>query len=320
MYPIGNDLTKSYRCRTPATNLHLEWIYGYSNDIRSSVQYISSGEIAYPAASSAVVYDIVDHSQRFFMDHVDAVLCMAVSPSGNIIATAERGKKPRICIWDPNGSTAVDKPAAKVLDAPIAETSMTQICCIRGFHNSGVGQLSWAPNEKSLISVGLDKYHQVAVYTWKTKALQGCPILEFAHASSIPKVLACHFTNNDEFVTCGIKHIYFWHRVSSLAEPVQVFQRKKGCLGKKAKMQTFVSLSSINDATLAGTIRGDIYVWNGRSCTKILHAHAECVNSIYSFGHAFVSGGKDGKVRIWSQKYESGAQFDVQGTVFSKCF
>ena len=304
----------------PDASLHLEWIYGYSNEFRSNIGYLESGEIVYPAAAACIVYDITDHTQRFYLEHTNLITCMAINPSGSFVATGERGLKPRICIWDPNGTSICEEAKAiNSLESSPAETSMITLCVIRGLHSRGIGQLCWSPNERSLLSVGLDTKHRIAVYTWPDKSITGPPVLEFAHISTDSKVLACQFVNSNEFVTCGTKHIFFWNRApyssnndDENSNYVQAFYKKKGCLGRKAKLQSFVSLTTLDENVISGTIRGDIYVWQGRNCIKVIRGHGQSVTSLYSFGHGFVTGGKDGKVRVWSRKLDPGAQFDVQ--------
>lgn len=315
-------MDSTQHCNSPPdVSLHLEWIYGYSNAFRNNVGYLETGEIIYAAAASCVVYDIAAHSQRFCLEHTNLITCMSINPSRTFVATGERGLLPRICIWDPTGVAASRDEGVGAIDAPVAETNMKVLCTIRGFHRRGIGHLAWSPTEKSLLTVGLDMQHRLAVYTWPDKTLQGPPILEFAQATTELKVLACQYINANDFATCGMKHMFFWNRasVSSNNEEegecrVQTFYKKKGCLGRKAKLQSFVSLTCLNDQLISGTIRGDIYIWEGRNCIQTIRGHGQSVTSLHSFGHGFVSGGKDGKIRIWSRSMDPGAQFDVSGT------
>jgi len=58
------------------------------------------GSIVYHAAALGIVYDPVNHTQRFFKEHIDDVTAIAFSPDKRLIATGEVGPRCSICIWD----------------------------------------------------------------------------------------------------------------------------------------------------------------------------------------------------------------------------
>ena len=63
---------------------------------------------------------------------------------------------------------------------------------------------------------------------------------------------------------------------------------------------------------ISGTMSGHLYVWDGRNCVKTLKAHDKGVNCMYHCSHGLITGGRDGKVRLWSvPNIEPGAVFDV---------
>ncbi len=47
-----------------------------------------------------MVLDPDANTQRFFKEHTDDVLCIAVHPGGRWIATGAKGKSPKIHVWD----------------------------------------------------------------------------------------------------------------------------------------------------------------------------------------------------------------------------
>lgn len=40
------------------------------------------------------------HHQRFFVGHYDDVLCVAIHPNRNIVASGQCGKPPCVMVWD----------------------------------------------------------------------------------------------------------------------------------------------------------------------------------------------------------------------------
>jgi WD40 repeat protein len=73
--------------------------------------FLADGSIAYHAAALGIVYDPVNHAQRFFKEHIDDVTAIAFSPDRRLIATGEVGPKCSICIWD--GITMLPKHTLK---------------------------------------------------------------------------------------------------------------------------------------------------------------------------------------------------------------
>ena len=59
----------------PDSQLRLEWVYGYrGHQCRSNLYYTASGEIVYFVAGVAVVYNIAEGKQRFFLSHSDDII------------------------------------------------------------------------------------------------------------------------------------------------------------------------------------------------------------------------------------------------------
>ncbi|OQR90411.1 microtubule-associated protein [Thraustotheca clavata] len=274
-------------------SLELDWIYGMNSSLRQCLNYISTNEIMYPAASVIVLYDHIEHKQRYSYYHSDMVLSIAVHPNRQIIASGERGLRPHICIWD--------------------STNMNLLSTIRNFHTRGIAHLAWTPDNRSLISIGMDTFHSVAIYQWPSEnAIHGLPQLIHTERTSRYHVLALHPVTPKLFITCGQRHVTFWAQESPETSPDIAFTSFPGVLGKKARMQTLMSATSVTEKLiLTGTVRGEIWLWEGRNVIKVVYAHASAVNVLHSYGGGVLSGGKDGKIRIWSKRMEPGAQFDI---------
>lgn len=150
----------------PHASLTLQYVHGYAGQkSRNNVFYLKhetmgSGAIVYHVAGVGIVRstDSKNAKQRYAFHHTDDILCMAlgedISKDGkynDVVATGEVGKKPKICVWQPN-------------------VNMDLLVSLRGFHQGGVTQLCFSREKKDddgrtnkyLISLGLDEYHSVA--------------------------------------------------------------------------------------------------------------------------------------------------------------
>ena len=52
---------------------------------------MQSGEIVFHIAAVGVVYNKQTHSQRFYLGHDDDILCLAIHPMKDVIATGQVG-------------------------------------------------------------------------------------------------------------------------------------------------------------------------------------------------------------------------------------
>jgi WD40 repeat protein len=85
----------------PPSQLRLEWVYGYrGNQCRNNLFYNADGEAVYFAAGIGVVHDVAQKKQRFFKGQSDDILCLALHPNKELVATGQIGKDPYICIWN----------------------------------------------------------------------------------------------------------------------------------------------------------------------------------------------------------------------------
>jgi WD40 repeat protein len=165
----------------PSHNVQLDWVYGYNaHSSKMNLFYSAKGALIYPAGSICIIHDSGAKTQNFFNVHTDVVICLKLyhTPEGNtIVASGECGQRPTIHIWE-------------------AETRNV-LSSLKGFHRNGVMQVDFSPDRTKLATLGMDTYHSIAVYLWRT----GERI--FASRSTFEKVLDIRFISDELFATCG---------------------------------------------------------------------------------------------------------------------
>ena len=68
--------------RAPDSQLRLEWVFGYrGHQCRNNLLYTATNEIVYFVAGVGIIYNIREHSQRFFLGHDDDIIRFAADNS-----------------------------------------------------------------------------------------------------------------------------------------------------------------------------------------------------------------------------------------------
>uniref|UniRef100_A0AAY4ASC1 Echinoderm microtubule-associated protein-like 6 n=1 Tax=Denticeps clupeoides TaxID=299321 RepID=A0AAY4ASC1_9TELE len=265
------------RQKAPDEGLRLQFIHGYRGcDCRNNLFYTQTGEVVYHVAAVGVVYNRQQHAQRFYLGHDDDILSLSVHPLKDYVATGQVGRDPAIHVWDVQ--------------------TLKCLSLLRGQHQRGVCALEFTADGKSLVSVGIDEGHCIAIWDWK----KGEKIAKArGHKDKIFVVKGNPF-RMDKLVTVGIKHIKFWQHTGG------GLTFKRGIFGNLGKQETMMSVcyGRAEDLTFSGATTGDVYVWKDTTLMKTIKAHDGPVFAMCSLDKGFVTGGKDGVVELWDDMFE----------------
>jgi|UniRef100_A0A7S4LG85 microtubule-associated protein-like 6 len=270
----------------PSVKLELEHVYGYrARTCRNNVYWIDDNTIVYFAAAVGIVHKISNNTQQFFFGHSDDIVSLDYHKKRGLVATGQLGKDPKICVWD--------------------VYSMEQVHCFSGYHQRAVVDVSFSADGSRLASVGLDDDHSVAVYNIDSGAM-------VAEAKGGDRRIlsvcwnTCRDANgNTDFITVGRKHIQFWQLEGTRLE------YKKGILGRKGEIQTFLTAACTSDGAVVGTQDGSMYFFRRNKLRRIVQAHNGMIYSLKFEGQMLFSGGRDGLLTMWSPNGSKVASFDL---------
>ena len=278
----------------PNSQLELEWIHGYSDTFTDNVRYTARGEICYHAANIGVIFDTKKRQQRFFNEHSGHILSFTLHPDGTKVATGEEHETPNIIVWDIN--------------------TLNSVSIMKGFHKGCVSHLSFNDQGTKLVSIGgqEDGEKYLAIYDWKRSTR--------LYSSSLydSRVKDLCFGKDDIIAACGVNHVYFWSKEG------RYYTVKPGIFGK-CLVETQTSIEFVGDNTLTGTISGNLNVWKGRNCVKVIKAHKGSIDVIHVSQRAVITGGEDAKIRIWTLSLNKGGVLDISsltrlpGSIRSLC-
>uniref|UniRef100_A0A3Q2VUR1 EMAP like 6 n=1 Tax=Haplochromis burtoni TaxID=8153 RepID=A0A3Q2VUR1_HAPBU len=262
------------RQKAPEEGLRLQFVHYRGFDCRNNLFYSQAGEVVYHVAAVAVVYNRLQHSQRFYLGHDDDILSLAVHPLKDYVASAQQvGRDPAIHVWDIQ--------------------TLKCLSLLKGHHSRGVCALEFTDG-KSLISVGFDEFHSIIIWDWK----KGERLAKAGHKDKIFVVKSNPF-RMDKLVTVGMKHIKFWQHSGGLTF-------KRGIFGNLGKQETMMSAcyGRSEDLVFSGATNGDVYIWRDTMLIKTIKAHDGPVFAMCSLDKGFVTGGKDGIVELWDDMFE----------------
>lgn len=221
-------------CVCTYTSSHSTSYRGY--DCRNNLYYLTNGDVVYHIAALGIVYSTTTHKQKYYGGHSDDILCLALHPTRDFVATGQVGRDPPIHIWN-----AVTMEPISVLKGEhfrgicaldfsgvwgwvgvlvymhtyvhlCAYSCMYTCICLLVCQSVGVSPSHAPPygassgDGKKLASVGLDDDHVIVVWDWRKGEKMATTR---GHKDKI-FVVRWSPSSSDQLITVGVKHIKFW--------------------------------------------------------------------------------------------------------------
>ncbi|RLN91111.1 hypothetical protein BBJ28_00011668, partial [Nothophytophthora sp. Chile5] len=259
--------------------IELEHTIGFSA-VPNAIHYHPSGrDYVYPAGGSVLLTSFQDaHSQLFLRGHLGHVSCIAMSRSGRLLASGERGRSADVLVWD---------YAARRLLFRLSE------------HDAGIAALAFSDDERLLCSVGSPE-DGPRLYVWDAQTGNICA----THQKMANIVTAIAFggmardvkrrdTINYQFATVGHRLLLLWVLNPATGELMQ--NKIEQTL---VRDYTSVQFSPDRETLVAGSSSGDFCVVGvkTRQLLKTVPACSCGVNAVLYFDGGLLVGGGDGSV------------------------
>jgi len=287
--PLPNDPTP------PDQSLELEWVYGYRcHDARSNLVLNSEGNLIYPVAGIVVKYDPNEHTQVFFMEHNDDVICLSQHPiDSNIVVTGQvativdrRGTDPHICIWNSETNQHWKLPEA---------------------HKRAVRTVCFSPCGKMVASVGGDDKFSCRVWEWESETLLAS--LETSNS----KIFHSKWNpvNTKEFALVGDKVLWFMDFQD------ESLTKSRASFDNHDREVFFALCFSPKGFLLTAGKSGKVFVWVGRQIRATRQVHDRAIYALEMVEDTIISGGRDGFIRVLDKKMNVIRECKLQGRVRS---
>ncbi|TMW68430.1 hypothetical protein Poli38472_005898 [Pythium oligandrum] len=265
--------------------IELEHTIGFSA-IPNAIFYHPSGhDYLYAAGGSVCLTSFQDaHSQAFLRGHDAAISCMALSSSGRLIATGERGRRADVLVWDYSTKKTIYR--------------LTE-------HDFGIAALAFSDDERLLCTIGIPEDGRL--YIWDLFTGNICAthqklsaIVTSVAFGGMARDIKHRDTNCYQFATCGNRLLQLWvlNPMNGELVPSKIEQTV-------VRDFTCIQFSPDRETLVAGSTSGDFAVVNVKT-KRLLKSIPACscgINAIQFFNAGVLVGGGDGSVLYFNHDF-----------------
>ena len=264
--------------QAPRLDLKPIHIFGYrEKDAHNNIKYIDNNSFLYPAGKIAVIQNISDKAQQYFIKHKREICSLCVNYDRTIIATGEENIESQL---SSNISSVIRIWESKTLKE-LAEIEIPY---------NGVRSMSFNLDGKYLVCCCLDENHKVVVINVKEKKII-CQ--EYGNRK---KIFSLAFKNNNEFATAGLNHYKFWI-ISENNEGYKLIGKEYTNTIKDFDDKLGI-ISVMNDIFVTGSSLGYITLWKDNVNIKSEKRHDSQIDCLYSDNRIIISGGRDKVLKV----------------------
>mmetsp|Transcript_35886 Transcript_35886/g.43216 ORF Transcript_35886/g.43216 Transcript_35886/m.43216 type:complete len:2035 (-) Transcript_35886:445-6549(-) len=259
----------------PAALVQLEHVHGCPLDMHSCIKYNAQEEIVYFVGGIGIIYSLVDGVQRFHHGHHGAITCLAISPSGTTIATAEIGTQLRV--WCAMTGTII-------AELPTLDNGAERV-------------IFFSSDGKYLACAGRNNMTTVYFHVnekWRLFASGPCG----QDCSNCTLSFALFIGEKNFPILLGNSRNFYI--VSVIGDKTLGFTYIPG-----NQSEDFTCASQQNCNTFVGGSSGSLFNWeyniSGMSFNAIVKAHEGALTCVvFADGNQVITGGSDGKVKFWN--------------------
>lgn len=281
----------------PDVGVHLHHVYGFeTKTVRHNLFYTVKGEVIYTSGCYGLVWDSQTNSQRIYKFHTNPITAFACTVDGSLVATGDLGQEALVSIWESKTCTTV---------YILQERQAFSIC-----------GLAFSSSTEYLAVGSNDIFHTISVYNWRRN------IIVTKFYAGMTKVLSISMLEDKvkdqlNLMVVGVQMITFWSNVQGKFPICSL-----PIYSEVGHRQTFVSSAIMQGIQpVVGTSDGNLYVFEGIVLKQMVKAHAGAVLTMSTTSTTnpslLFSGGDDGVVRMWDERYECLKEFAMDS--LSKC-
>ena len=323
----ANLITRS--AQLPSSSLALARVHGYNGTgkhNRSPNLFVlpKDGRMLFCTAGVAILEDLATGQQSFYTGHDDDIVCVALHPNGELVATGQGatagGASARLSVWEISSLKEVAR-VGRVLDEKVGDGVTT-----RPFYPGSLCAAAFGPDGRLLIGVGKDEQHLIGVWDWRKGELVAkaagmvCRPLGVHQIAAAPEPLAIDSQGRRTlfFTLVGVTNAPKFGKLAPTGPVTAPWELtfelgKLGTLVKEPPPSmsavayggaSFPSPSGLKHGlTFVGGGYGSIFVFDAPNNTvalRAIKAHEGPISCLLLVGGALASGGADGFVHLFA--------------------
>lgn len=324
----GALITRS--AQMPQASVELTRVLGYNgtgkHNRSPNLFSLSDGRILFCTAGVAVLEDLKTGAQSFYRGHDNDIVCVAMHPSGDMVATGQcgtaGGASARLSVWEIKSLNEVAR-VGRVLDEKVGDGVAT-----RPFYTGSLCAAAFGPDGRLLIGVGKDEQHLVGVWDWrkgelvaKAPGMVARPLgVHQLAAAPTPLSVDAQGRKSLFFTLVGVANAPKFGTLVPSAAPGPTKWELNFTVGKldlKPGQPPPPSMSCVayggasfpspsgaqHGLTFIGGGYGKVFMFDAPANTVALGAfaaHQGPVSCLVVMGGAIASGGEDGFVHLWA--------------------
>jgi WD40 repeat protein len=214
-------------------------------DKRNNLHYLKNGDLVYHAASLGIVHSPSTNKQKFFDQHKDDCISVAVHPNGETVATGELHARPAIYIWDSN--------------------TMALLSTTKQGLSKGVDHLAFSPSGSMLMASIMDEYRSILIFVSQVPNKYEMSVI---YPGTKDSYFGLIWVNEQNFVSVGPKHYCFW--ALEEGDDNDTHSQLMGNFEKASDLLTCAAVCPNGDV-VCGTSVGELQVWKKNRLVKVLN-------------------------------------------------
>eukprot|EP00049_Salpingoeca_infusionum_P014678 m.277472 g.277472 ORF g.277472 m.277472 type:complete len:800 (+) comp15728_c1_seq5:113-2512(+) len=280
--------------KAPDSTLQLRSALGYQGKrCRDNVHCTIGNEVIFNTSSLVVLHDLATQQQRFYAEHLQEVKCVELHPVEPLVASGQVG-----------GRTDVSCAQIRVWN----HTTLQTVAVLgRGCLGNNVYALAFGTREPDWIA----SIHESRKQTWLTIWNWQTSNSLVQHKIGDVTIFALKFDPvKPTLVTGGKGHCTFW--TIGTRQDAMTLTPKSALFHPHPQPRAVlcIAFSPATGRTMTGDSTGNICVWSlpvpTYQAERCIAAHTDPagVFSLQTTSYGFVSGGKDGVIKVWSWEFQ----------------
>lgn len=287
-------------------SVEFEHFIGLNTVPKSSIFHPNGQNYIFSSGGNLIIGDLVDgHSQEFLRRHDDTITCIAVSSSGTLLASGQKGENSDIYVWD---------------------FATRQVIHHFEEHDVSIQDIAFSEDEKIFASLGHEDDGKLVLWDLSN----GCIIAAASHIASgtlcvafagFIKDIKRRNTSHYMLCTAGMDGLVIWDLdpYSGDLTPLKLTGEARATLTRQL---TAIAFSDDYEYVYGATTSGDFIIGSFRNqkIVQVVQATKLRLNAILfssSGGGVIVLGCGDATIKIYAINGDYRGQLKLDGSVIS---